>query len=57
MSCLSNVELILVGNGIKTIRDRNYIDKLVDLDLLKNVISETDPAAIQNVNCPVNMAD
>lgn len=57
MSCLSNVELILVGKGIKTIRDRNYIDKLVDLDLLKNVISETDPAAIQNVNCPVNMAD
>lgn len=52
-----NIELILVENYIRKIPDRNYLSRLLDLDLAGNLISETNPDAVRQIVSPINMPD
>jgi len=52
-----NIHLILVGNKIKEIPNRYYMDRLVGLDLRRNYLSVANPNAVRNIFCPVNIED
>jgi len=52
-----NIDLILVGNKITEIPNRNYMDRLVELDLRRNFVTNTNPTAVKDLNCPVNVKD
>lgn len=52
-----NLDLILVDNHITEIPNRDYINRLVNLDLRGNLISSAQGPAVEKLTCSVNMAN
>ena len=52
-----NIDLILTENYVTELPDRNYMDRLVNLDLTGNYIATTRPSSVKQLTCTINMPE